>query len=233
MLRDGVCDEASNNEKCLFDGGDCCLENKDRDLCKDCTCQMTVDEVELANQFSALDIKPVKDPPRLEAAIEITNGWALVVEDVVSLPVCAMVCLEHKDSDKLNTWHYQFNERLCKCGWVHSSNCPEKMAKSNWTLAATGTGGLFADNISNETRQDVSTIVQMNKTVPCDCLVSSMLINSDISENAKVDYGNEKLYTPSLWHCQQLCRDYEDCTWVSWNSVANDGSDLESGMYLV
>ncbi len=36
MLRDGVCDEATNNEKCLYDGGDCCLSRgkKGESLCK-------------------------------------------------------------------------------------------------------------------------------------------------------------------------------------------------------
>ncbi len=36
MLRDGVCDEATNNERCHYDGGDCCLDRsvKNSALCK-------------------------------------------------------------------------------------------------------------------------------------------------------------------------------------------------------
>ncbi len=36
MLRDGVCDEATNTEKCHWDGGDCCLDIslKDETLCQ-------------------------------------------------------------------------------------------------------------------------------------------------------------------------------------------------------
>ncbi len=36
MLRDGVCDEPTNNERCHWDGGDCCLDKtlKDDTLCQ-------------------------------------------------------------------------------------------------------------------------------------------------------------------------------------------------------
>ncbi len=36
MLRDGVCDEPTNNELCHWDGGDCCLDKtlKDDTLCQ-------------------------------------------------------------------------------------------------------------------------------------------------------------------------------------------------------
>ncbi len=36
MLRDGVCDEATNNELCLWDGGDCCVDRskKGTSFCK-------------------------------------------------------------------------------------------------------------------------------------------------------------------------------------------------------
>ncbi len=36
MLRDGVCDELTNNETCHYDGGDCCLDRdqKDTTLCR-------------------------------------------------------------------------------------------------------------------------------------------------------------------------------------------------------
>ncbi len=41
MIRDGVCDEATNVERCLFDGGDCCLGNKSVWNCNFCTCKLS------------------------------------------------------------------------------------------------------------------------------------------------------------------------------------------------
>ncbi len=40
MMRDGVCDEATNIEACLFDGGDCCTENVAVWNCKRCDCML-------------------------------------------------------------------------------------------------------------------------------------------------------------------------------------------------
>ncbi len=40
LLNDGVCDDVTNVKECLFDLGDCCLENKDRKFCLDCTCRV-------------------------------------------------------------------------------------------------------------------------------------------------------------------------------------------------
>ena len=39
MIRDGVCDEITNTERCLYDGGDCCKEDKSTELCNVCTCK--------------------------------------------------------------------------------------------------------------------------------------------------------------------------------------------------
>ena len=35
---DGYCDAENNNEKCQFDGGDCCLDNVNKTRCKYCIC---------------------------------------------------------------------------------------------------------------------------------------------------------------------------------------------------
>ena len=40
LVGDGVCDEITNNARCFFDGGDCCLEEKKTIYCLECTCKM-------------------------------------------------------------------------------------------------------------------------------------------------------------------------------------------------
>ena len=37
-VNDGFCDDMNNNEKCEFDGGDCCGVNVDKRYCLDCRC---------------------------------------------------------------------------------------------------------------------------------------------------------------------------------------------------
>ncbi len=152
MMRDGVCDEAANNARCLYDGGDCCKEFKDKTLCRDCECIKKVDEENLRRQFDDLQVKPVEDPGRLASAIG-SNGWIVEVEEVVSVKVCAEVCLEHEKAALLNAWHYLANARICRCGWVHSAHCPEKMAKASWTQDK---------NLSH-----YNAYVQLEKTVSC------------------------------------------------------------------
>ncbi len=39
LLGDGVCDEITNNERCFFDKGDCCLGTEESlKYCTSCTC---------------------------------------------------------------------------------------------------------------------------------------------------------------------------------------------------
>ncbi len=61
MIGDGVCDEATNTEECLFDGNDCCLENKNTDLCQDCFCRLEREHYShgcstLSNRFMSLSV---------------------------------------------------------------------------------------------------------------------------------------------------------------------------------
>ena len=43
LIGDGVCDEATNTYRCLYDGGDCCKADSEKDTkyCQDCTCKLT------------------------------------------------------------------------------------------------------------------------------------------------------------------------------------------------
>ncbi len=41
LLGDGVCDEVTNNEQCLFDRGDCCSDDPEsRIYCTSCLCDI-------------------------------------------------------------------------------------------------------------------------------------------------------------------------------------------------
>ncbi len=158
MLRDGVCDEASNIAKCLYDGGDCCQENKDKDLCRDCKCMLDVNQEDLRGKFRELEIMPVEDPMSLDTVIVENEGWTVEVEDVVSVDVCSVVCLEHRKADELNAWHYLVNAKICKCGWIESVSCPEKLTADNWKQDYNKNGTLMESH---------NAFVQLKKTVPC------------------------------------------------------------------
>ncbi len=124
MLRDSVCDEATNIALCLYDGGDCCLEAKDTTLCKNCSCMLLVTEDDLQNDFDTWEIHPLDTSIDFSTVISNTNS-SVKVEEVVSSPVCSVLCLDHKKFDRINAWQYDAKERVCTCGWIQSTTCLE------------------------------------------------------------------------------------------------------------
>ncbi len=153
QLRDNVCDDTSNTKKCLYDGGDCCQEYKNRDLCQTCACILDVDLEDLQERFSELDILPVVSSGDLDAAIG--DRWILQVEEVVSGMVCASVCLDHAKQDDINSWHYYESTQICRCGWLSSALCPENFVDTTWSQNDIAMVG------------KTNTFIQLNKTVPC------------------------------------------------------------------
>ena len=151
MLRDLVCDETTNTEICLYDGGDCCLEIKDTKLCHNCSCILLIDSEILLEQFADSETKPFKDPDMVELAIE---KWIVMVLDVVSRQVCAKLCLDHDKQDQINAWHYLESLQICKCGWIESTPCAEHLVTLDWNLT----------EISDLTH---NVYLQMEKTIPC------------------------------------------------------------------
>ncbi len=155
-----MCDEASNTAKCLFDGGDCCQENKDKALCRDCICVLDVKQEDLIKQFREMEIKPVEQQASANTAMGFEGG-AVEVGEVVSAEVCSLVCLEHKKADELNAWLYNANGRICRCGWIESASCPRKVVLLNWSLE---------DNIDLTNTSGIEhheAFVQLKKTIPC------------------------------------------------------------------
>ncbi len=129
MLRDGVCDELTNTERCLWDGGDCCLDRTkiDRTLCKTCICLATVDSVQLMTLFEALGVMRFDDPGDFPKLISKTEKN---VAEVISYQVCTSVCLDTSLDNVVNGWMYNVETRICTCSWVKSTQCFKENALS-------------------------------------------------------------------------------------------------------
>ncbi len=165
MLRDTVCDEATNNARCLYDGGDCCLEFKNTKLCKNCTCVLSVDLAKLQTQFIDNNIKPLEKVPSPSYNNNNNNPRKVVhVFDVISSAVCAVLCLDHSLGDLINTW--QYNAGVCTCSWILSWSCYEKRVDSDWSLI----------NVQGLTTPNNDTFVQLNKIVPCGRIFSEICL---------------------------------------------------------
>ncbi len=160
MLRDSVCDEATNNARCFFDGGDCCLEFKDETLCKNCSCILAVDPGELLHQLDQLQVKPLINYPS-EYLDDANNGeWSILVDDVVSSPVCALLCLAHTEkAEQMNAWLYDRDSLTCRCTWLESRFCPDNFAQldGSWTNST---------NWRSELNKKTA-FLQLRKVIPC------------------------------------------------------------------
>ncbi len=156
MLRDSVCDEATNTEECLFDGGDCCLEFKDRTLCQNCSCILSVEPKKLYQQFLDWEIKPLKNPLAFD---DVMDKAIMMVQEVVSGQVCAVFCLDPQRGDGINAWQYDKDRQTCQCSWIESTTCPWDLVQTDWTLPVS--------NSSIVTNWTLNTFVQLEKTIPC------------------------------------------------------------------
>ncbi len=124
MIRDGVCDEKTNTEACLWDGGDCCLnsQKKDRTLCRECVCQVTVNETQLMTAFRSTEVMLLPKDLNFDSLILKT---AKIVPDVFMADVCSLLCLELVDT--VNGWSYDGLEHTCTCAWLKSTECIREM----------------------------------------------------------------------------------------------------------
>ena len=126
MNMSSVCDETANNEVCLYDGGDCCLDKskKDLTLCRTCLCLVSLDEEMIATKFQELDVRTFD-------AYKAYDSTALLFVSHVAMPVvshkiCAQVCLDPDLEDIVNGWLYDFDSRTCTCAWFESRTCSDQ-----------------------------------------------------------------------------------------------------------
>ncbi len=115
MINDGVCDEAANNPMCLYDGGDCCLESKNKDA--------------LLEDFERLDVRQFD---RIGDYELVLTKRVKTVEDVVTLDVCSSLCLDLGEDQPVNAWKYNNETRVCECSMVSSDHfCSQSVTLSD------------------------------------------------------------------------------------------------------
>ncbi len=134
-INDGLCDDAANNKKCLYDGDDCCLEYKPKILCSDCQCKLGGrPKLALSSKnvkMLTLHIFPDQDATSL--TLERDTKWARsLVDGKLLSPVKTihnvendLTCLFRCTNDDFNAWSVQRLETLnCLCFLFSPGFCP-------------------------------------------------------------------------------------------------------------
>ncbi len=115
MIKDGVCDELTNIEKCLFDGGDCCDADKSEEFCNHCKCMIDIDFEELKSSYVQYNVKAFKN---LTAYNNLLTDIPKYITQVVSLHTCSVICMSDDLANSVNSWSFDFTSKLCNCTWV-------------------------------------------------------------------------------------------------------------------
>ncbi len=140
MLNEGICDELTNHQRCIFDGGDCCRQNKSTELCSVCTCKLNTAEEQLNDDYESLDVRVFHN---MDTFTQQNIKIVATVEDVQSFQVCSRICM---DADRyslvddwkilmnrkasvwrkdVNAWMFRFDNRTCTCLTLLSASfCP-------------------------------------------------------------------------------------------------------------
>ncbi len=222
MIRDGVCDEATNIEVCLFDGGDCCLEQKNEELCGKCICKMGLDLPFIQERFEEADVQMFVDKGQFRKLIQMR---AKMVQDVQNVNTCSMLCLNDDMDGKINSWLFNHTSRACKCTWIntivfliHDIGAPVKDNKTVTDALAViqmskqFTSGLFLAKCSRS--KTLFTHLTMLST---DLAVKCIEINAMYKATTAVKIGTLKNeLSPTA--CKEACQSAGNCTFFSWNS---------------
>ncbi len=157
MIRDGVCDEITNVERCLYDGGDCCKEDKSTDLCKVCTCKMVID-TDFLNKRLLETNSTVFEKRQNFHQISVTHKKN--ISDVASLDACHMICLDDKLDELVNAWSFNKTSGFCNCSWIEAPVCSHD-------FDLTPINNLSEVDDSGMRWVKVSTFIQLSKVIPC------------------------------------------------------------------
>ena len=114
----------TNTQRCLYDGGDCCLEDKRMHLCKVCTCIKDVNKDDLNTKMIENNVKAIKSDYDLVTNFKVMK----TVFEVLSVDVCTVICFEAMEKDKqgidgINSWIYQRIKGNNTCFCTHFEDC--------------------------------------------------------------------------------------------------------------
>ncbi len=152
MIGDGVCDEITNTERCVYDGGDCCLEDKQTHICRKCTCHMDFDESKLNVELDDF-----------EAAIYSSDdiGRFLIVKhvvDVASKMTCSALCFDAMKNGRVeidSILYFQSSvSRNCSCASFESC-----LNASHWQT--------ISDELHVTLLKDTEVVGLTKKFLPC------------------------------------------------------------------
>ena len=95
----------------MYDGGDCCREDKDTTLCQVCTCIVPVQKYELIKLLKANRVAVYTGPKKNEF-FELKT-----VDDVASKAGCQKLCLDFSlENEQMDSWIYEADRNnTCTC----------------------------------------------------------------------------------------------------------------------
>ncbi len=135
LLNDGVCDRDTNTELCIYDGGDCCLENKVTDLCQDeCICKLPFDLDQLTEEMAELGAKFHLDHESKEDRFRSI----MLVEDVEFKETCFALCLSEARMppfsviDSMIFW-IQDGKSFCQCSTMEDCYNETDISSVDWS----------------------------------------------------------------------------------------------------
>ena len=82
------------------------------------------------------------------------------IQDVASLKVCHMICLDSELEDWINAWEYSKTELHCTCFWIEAPVC-----KIDFDL--TPVKSVSEIEFEAPSWLNVSSLIYMDKVVPC------------------------------------------------------------------
>ncbi len=150
-MADLVCDDVTNTKACFFDGGDCCLEDKETKYCTDCLCRhggntyrvRIIQGPSLITNLSSLSCKAnnltgfsIPDDNRTEvfklSRNHVQNGGlyfpVLLFQLVHGPATCHKLCFEDlNDTSIANAWLFHSVTLTCQCIYMKGTDfCVEE-----------------------------------------------------------------------------------------------------------